>query len=133
MKIGSGVAARDFDFERGGAGAFHGNFFSAFQDESLNARNPFATNKPPYHQRTINGNISGPILRDRLSLNFTVNDTRQENVGTVKVELPDGPFALGVTRPVLKRSYDAKGILQLADAHSINARWRAEYSSVIAS
>src|SRR5262245_50187261 len=31
--------------ERGGVGAFHGNFASTFQDEKFNARNPFAVNK----------------------------------------------------------------------------------------
>ena len=106
--------------ERGGVGAFHGNFASTFQDEKLNARNPFASNKPPYYERTIDGNISGPIIRDRLSLNFTVSDNKQENVGTVKAEIPTGPFSLGVTRPTLNRSYDVKGVLQLADAHSLN-------------
>ena len=106
--------------ERGGVGAFHGNFASTFQDEKFNARNPFARNKPPYYERTIDGNISGPIIRDRLSLNFTVSDNKQENVGTVKAETPTGPFSLGVTRPTLNRSYDVKGVLQLADAHSLN-------------
>src|SRR5262245_46629426 len=36
--------------QRGGVGAFHGNFMAMFQDESLNARNPFASNKPPYYE-----------------------------------------------------------------------------------
>ena len=71
-------------------------------------------------RRTIDGNISGPVIRDRLSLNFTVSDNKKENVGTVKAETPDGPFSLGVTRPTLNRSYDVKGVLQLADAHSLN-------------
>jgi hypothetical protein len=110
--------------ERGGVGAFHGNFASTFQDEKFNARNPFANNKPPYYERTIDGNISGPIIRDRLSLNFTVSDNKQENVGTVKAETPTGPFSLGVTRPTLNRFYDAKGVLQLADAHSLNMGFR---------
>jgi len=113
--------------ERGGAGAFHGNFASTFQDEQLNARNPFASNKPPYYERTINGNVSGPVIRDRLSLNFTVNDNKQENVGTVKAETLEGPFSLGVTRPTLNRSYNVKGIVQLADAHSLNTAF--QYSS----
>jgi hypothetical protein len=69
---------------------------------------------------TIDGNISGPVIRDRLSLNFTVNDNKKENVGTVKAELPTGPFSLGVTRPTLNRSYDLRSVLQLADAHSLN-------------
>jgi hypothetical protein len=116
----AGGGAKTEVIERGGAGAFHGNFASTFQDESLNARNPFAINKPPYYERTIDGNISGPVVRDRLSLNLAVSDNKRENVGTVKAETLDGPFSLGVTRPVLNRLYDLKGVLQLADAHSMN-------------
>ncbi len=119
--------ARTEVIERGGVGAFHGNFAATFQDESLNARNPFARNKPPYYERTIDGDISGPIIQDRLSLNFAVTDNRRENVGTVKAETPDGPFSLGVTRPVLNRSYDTRGVLQIADAHSLHMRF--EYAT----
>jgi hypothetical protein len=106
--------------ERGGVGAWHGNFATTFQDEKFNARNPFASNKPPYYERTVDGNVSGPVIQDRLSLNFTVSDNKQENVGTVKAVTLDGPFSLGVTRPTLNRSYNTKGILQLAEAHSLN-------------
>ena len=110
--------------ERGGVGAFHGSLASTFQDESLNARNPFARNKPPYYERTIDGNISGPLIGDRLSLNFTFSDNKQENVGTVKAETPTGPFSLGVTRPVANRSYETRGILQIADAHALHMRFQ---------
>jgi hypothetical protein len=116
----TGGGAKTEVIERGGIGAYHGSFASTFQDESLDARNPFAANKPPYYERTIDGNISGPVIRDRLSLNFTVSDNRRENVGTVKAETPDGPFALGVTRPTFNRSYDTKSVLQLNNVHSLN-------------
>ncbi len=112
--------ARTEVIERGGVGAYHGNFAATFQDEALNARNPFADNKPPYYERTINGDISGPIIQDRLSLNFAVTDNRRENVGTVKAQTLDGPFSLGITRPVVNRSYNTRGVLQLADAHSLH-------------
>ena len=116
--------ARTEVIERGGVGAYHGNFAATFQDESLNARNPFADNKPPYYERTLNGDISGPIVQDRLSLNFALTDNRRENVGTVKAETPEGLFSLGVTRPVIYRSYDTRGVLQLADAHSVHMRFQ---------
>jgi hypothetical protein len=106
--------------QRGGAGAFHGNFEARFQDETLNARNPFASNKPSYYERTINGNFSGPIVKDRLTATFSVNDNRAENVGTVKALTLDGPFALGITRPDVNREYEGSGILQLTDAHSLH-------------
>ena len=116
--------ARTEVIERGGVGAYHGNFAAIFQDEALNARNPFADNKPPYYERTINADISGPIIQDRLSLNFAVRDNRRENVGTVKAQTLDGLFSLGVTRPVENRSYDTRGVLQLADAHSLHMRFQ---------
>jgi hypothetical protein len=116
----SGGGAKTEVIERGGAGAYHGNFASTFQDDQFNARNPFASNRPPYYERTVNGNLSGPVIRNRLSLNFTATDNKKENVGTVRAQLPEGPFSLGVTRPTLNRSYDVRGTLQLADAHSLN-------------
>jgi hypothetical protein len=115
-----GGGAKTEVIERGGVGAFHGSFASTFQDEKFNARNPFASNKPPYYERTLDGNISGPIIQDRLTLNFTVSDNKQENVGTVQAETLTGPFSLGITRPTLNRSYDLKNVLQLADTHSMN-------------
>jgi hypothetical protein len=105
--------------EHGGVGALHGLFSSTFQDDKFNARNPYADNKPPYYERLINGNLSGPVIQNRLSLNFTFLDDKKENVGTVKAQLPTGPFALGVTRPTLNRSYDLRSTYQLADAHSL--------------
>ena len=106
--------------QRGGTGAFHGNFAANFQDESLNARNPFAVNKPPYHQRNINGNFSGPLLRERLTITLNVNDNRQENVGTVKAETLQGPFSLGVTRPNVSRNYNVRGIFQLSGSQAVH-------------
>ena len=116
----SGGGDRTEVIQRGGAGAFHGNFMAMFQDESLNARNPFASNKPPYYERTINGNFSGPLIKDRLTLNFIANDNRAENVGTVKAETLDGPFSLGITRPIVDRSYEGRGILQVTEPHSLH-------------
>jgi hypothetical protein len=42
---------------RGGAGAFHGNSQVLFKDSALNARNPFAGDKPPYKERQANIDI----------------------------------------------------------------------------
>jgi hypothetical protein len=106
--------------QRGGVGAYHGNFMAMFQNESLNARNPFASNKPPYYERTIVGNISGPVLQNRLTASFTVNDNRQENVGTVKALTLDGPFSLGITRPNVTRYYEGRGILQATGSQALH-------------
>ena len=113
--------------ERGGAGAFHGNLSMAFQDDVLNARNPAATNKPSYRERTIRGNISGPVVRNRLTATLIVRDNRRENVDTVNALTLDGPFTLGITRPDVNRSYAGRGILQLGETQSLH--FGAEFGS----
>ncbi|MBI4473202.1 MAG: TonB-dependent receptor [Acidobacteria bacterium] len=105
--------------ERGGTGAFHGNFSFEFKDESLNARNPFAHNKPPYQERQINLNVSGPLMANRLSASFRASQNEMENVDTVHAITPDGPFDLGIVRPFVDRNAGGSGTFQINNAHSL--------------
>src|SRR5262245_25448834 len=59
--------------QRAGLGAFHGNVTYQFKDEALNARNPFAPNKPPYQERQTNFNFSGPLIHNRLTTSINGN------------------------------------------------------------
>src|SRR6185503_10507738 len=68
--------------DRGGAGAFHGNGQFLFKDESLNARNPFANNKPPYQERQANFDVSGAIIPRRLTTTFSGSQNEAKNVDT---------------------------------------------------
>ena len=52
---------------RPGTDKIRGSAFFNFQDESLNSRNPFATNKPPYQLRQYGGNLSGPLVKKKAS------------------------------------------------------------------
>ena len=60
------------------------------------------------------------MLQNRLTASFTVNDNRQENVGTVKALLLSGPFALGITRPNVTRYYEGRGILQVTGTQALH-------------
>jgi hypothetical protein len=106
-------------FQRGGTGAFHGSYEFRFRDESLNARNAFSPTRPPYQQRNFNVNTSGPVLPNRLTVNFGASQTEQSNVGTVKAETDAGPFELGFTRPYVSRNAYANGTYQLRPAQSV--------------
>jgi len=111
--------------ERGGAGAWHGTTQGLFKDDALNARNVFAANKPPYQERQVNVDVGGPAVPGRLSTNLVMQYSLAQNVDTINATLPDGPFALGITRPTTNRSLETRNTLQLADAHSLgfNARY----------
>ena len=106
--------------DRGGAGAFHGNVQVLLKDESLNARNPFAGNKPPYQERQGNIDVSGPIIPRRLTTGFAASQSEAQNVDTVHATLPEGLFALGITRPTVKRSYTTRNTYQVSEAHSLS-------------
>src|SRR3989449_11367378 len=106
--------------DRGGAGAFHGNGQLLVKDESLNARNPFASNKPPYQERQANFDISGPIIPRRITTSLAASQNEAQNVDTIHATLPEGLFALGITRPTVKRSFTTRNTYQVGDAHSLS-------------
>ena len=105
--------------DRGGAGSFHGNGQFLLRDEFLNAGRRFAANKPPYQERELSFNISGPIVRSRLTTLFALSRSRAENVDTIRATLPDGIFALGITRPATATSFNSRNTIQVADRHSL--------------
>jgi hypothetical protein len=105
--------------QRGGAGAWHGNAEFLLKDDALNARNAFAGNKPPYQERRLNVDISGPAIPGRLSSGVSFQQTESENVGTVRASLPEGIFALGITRPTTFREIEVNNTWQAATAHSV--------------
>jgi len=84
---------------RAGTGTFRGQMNFQFRDESLNARNAFnvkedgsPAKRPPYQSRNINTNVSGPIIRNRLSLNLQARHTDNENSSIIRATTvnPDG-------------------------------------------
>src|SRR4029453_7636286 len=46
---------------KAGSDAYHGSFDFTFRDASLNARDVFATTKPPEQRRIYEGVLGGPI------------------------------------------------------------------------
>jgi len=120
-RFGQGGAGRPATevIERGGTGAFHGTIELLVKDESLNARNPFAHNKPPYQERQGSIDISGPIVPNRLTVGFLARQNEAENVDTIHATLPSGLFDLGIVRPAVTRYFSPRGTYQLSQRHSI--------------
>ncbi len=110
--------------ERGGAGAFHGNVEFLIKDDALNARNPFAQNKPPYQERQLRVDVSGPLVPRRLTTALALGQDEAENVDAVHATLPDGVYDLGIVRPTTNRFYETRNTVRLADAHSLDLNLR---------
>ena len=69
-------------FTKPGTDRFRGQAFFNFNDESLNARSPFAATRAPYQSRRYGGNISGPLSAKRASffLDFERRETDDNDV-----------------------------------------------------
>jgi hypothetical protein len=115
----SGQATSSETVQRGGVGAYHGEAQIRFKNSALNARNPFADNKPPYKERQLDFNFSGPVVRNRLTMSVNGNQNESQNVGTVHALTLDGPFDMGVVNPYLGRSVGTDGTLQLSEKNSV--------------
>ena len=55
-----------------GSDRLRGSIEAEFEDESLNSRNPFVSNRPSFQRKEIEARLSGPIIKNRASyfLNF---------------------------------------------------------------
>ena len=105
--------------QRGGVGAFHGNAELMVKDEALNARNPFASNKPPYREHETSFDFGGPVIPGRLTSTVFFSHNKAENVDTIHATTPDGLFDLGIVRPTTTKEVSTTGTYQLFDSHSL--------------
>lgn len=112
---------------RGGAGTWHGDVEFLFKDDALTARNAFAANKPVYQERQLSVDVGGPVIRDRLTSSMFLTHNESENVDTIHATLPEGVFALGITRPVVRRSLGARSTYQVSDGNSLG--FDAQYTT----
>jgi len=105
---------------RGGIGDYHGNVNFTFQNHLLNARNPFAQNRPDYLQRDLNAGFNGPVIPGRLTIDFTAQQNHQENVDTISAITPSGVVSAGITRPNDQRRFNFNGQLQVNDIQALH-------------
>ncbi len=106
-------------FTRAGTDQFRGNLSFNFRDESLNARNAFADIKPPYQQRSLRVNLSGPVLRERMSFSMFVRHSNAEDSDTVQAITADGPFSAAIVRPNRRNELMGRSKYDLSQNHSL--------------
>ncbi len=98
---------------RAGTGNYTGSMQFNFRDESLDAKNPFAraaSGKPGYQTRNFNTNYGGPLIKNKLSVNFRANSNTNENSNTIFATLADGSiFNKSIIQPSTNRGFNARG------------------------
>ena len=113
-----------------GADTFHGGANINFNDESLNARDAFATFKAPYQYRRYGGYFSGPIIRNRWG--FFVDMQRNETDGNDYVNalvldpvtFQPVPFTATVLTPTRSLNFSVRSDYLATKMHTIGVQFR---------
>src|ERR1039458_1947128 len=82
-------------FTKPGTDKFRGQVFFNFGDSIFNSRNPFAPDKPPYQQRMLSGNLSGPLGK-KASFFIDAERRDQQETSVISALLLTGPFSQAV-------------------------------------
>ena len=83
-----------------GMGNWRGGFNFGFRDESLNARNAFATEVGPEQQKRFMFNSQGPLAKGKTSLAITADGNMSYDARTIVATTPSGEINDQVRRPV---------------------------------
>lgn len=120
-----------------GTDKLRGQVFLNFNDESLNSRNPFASNRAPFQSRQYGGNLSGPVIAKKASffLDFERREIDDNSVvnafilDPANLTGPAVPFSLAVLTPARRTTFSPRFDYQLNASNTLVARYTYTRSS----
>jgi hypothetical protein len=121
-------------FTKPGTDKFRGSASFNFNDESLNSRNPFSSNRPPFQFRQYGGNLSGPIIPKKASffLDFERRETDDNEVVNAFILDPSLNVAQvqeGFLVPRRALTFSPRFDYQINDKHTLVARYSYNHFS----
>lgn len=111
-----------------GYGKFRGTVNSNFNDESLNSRNPFATNRAPNQNRSFGGFLSGPITAKKSQFAVDFNYNQNDSGNLIKATILDSSnnittFNQDVTVPRRNFSFGPRFDFAINDANTLQVNY----------
>ncbi len=104
-----------------GSGPWSGNLNLNFNNQSLNARNPFDANRPKKQQKFLNASYGGPVIPGKLTLRFNARTIQIEQEGTsILAVTPSGRINQGVFTPTKNENLNVNGQLFLTQNNTLN-------------
>ena len=104
-----------------GTGPWSGNLNFNFNNQGLNARNPFDSVRMQKQQRIITTSYGGPVIPGKLTLRVNARSLQQDTEsGSILAVTPSGPVRLGVFTPVRNKNLNLNGQVFLTPSHSIS-------------
>src|SRR3954469_4783479 len=118
-------------FTKPGTDRFRGQAFFNFNDESLNARDPFAPSRASFQRRRYGGEMSGPIIAKRASFFLDVERNETDDNSSVNAVILDPalnitPFSQVVLTPRRNTEINPRIDWQLNKTNTLVARYTYE-------
>ncbi|MBK5256034.1 MAG: TonB-dependent receptor, partial [Vicinamibacteria bacterium] len=112
---------------RPGTDKYRGGISFRFNNDSLNTRNPYAPNKPPYQREDYGMDFAGPLGKSAsFSLDSdyrSVDDNQTINAVILDSNLASAPFAQTLTRPQSRLSFSPRIDWQISERQSLTVRY----------
>jgi hypothetical protein len=117
-----------------GTEKYRGEFEFEFEDESLNSRNPFATNRAPFQVREFGANVGGPLIKKRASFFVDFELSNTDNNSLINARILDPalniiPFQLAVTTPSKDFEFSPRIDYQINEKNTLVGRYEYSRSS----
>jgi hypothetical protein len=115
-------------FTKPGTDQFRAETSYRFNDDALNARNPYAPNKPPYSRNDWSGSLSGPIVAKKASffVDFDlryIDDNQIVNATVLDPDLQPVPYNVAVVTPQHRDTFSPRVDWQINPSQSLTARY----------
>jgi hypothetical protein len=117
-----------------GSDRWRGQAFFNFNDESLNARNPFSINRAASQTRFFGGNLSGPLIKGKSSFFLDISNRDIKNGSLVNATILDSsaaivPFQQEFSIPTRRFSIGPRFDYAINDKNTLVARYSFSRSS----
>jgi len=113
-----------------GSDTYHGGFNINFNDESLNARDAFATFRAPFQYRRYGGYFSGPLIRNRWGFFFDMQRNETDGNDYVNALVLDPvtfapvPFTATVLTPSRNTNFSIRSDYLATKQHTFGIQFR---------
>ena len=116
-------------FTKPGTDKLHGQFSVEGNSSAFNARNPFASEKPPYYSVNYNGNIGGPInKKSSFFVDFqrrNINEVAIVNAIVLTEDLQGTrPFDASIPNPRTRTNVGTRFDYQVGKNNTLTARYQ---------
>ncbi|NOT64078.1 MAG: carboxypeptidase regulatory-like domain-containing protein, partial [Acidobacteria bacterium] len=107
----------------------HGEFNWTFRDARFNARDPFAATRAPEQRRMYEGNLVGPLIRDKkhpTNFLFSGEHDEQDVQAVIFAKTPTGTLRQNVPTPSRQNEFDFRVTRQMTDKTTLSVLYSYE-------